>query len=296
MHARVLGSAAGGGFPQWNCGCAGCAAARAGQAAPRAETCIAIPPRDGSGWLVFGAPAAIAGLVARDAALAPTGARGTRIGAILLANGDLDQTLGLLTLRESQPLRVISTATVRRGFCVGNVLARTLQRTADQLRWDAMEIGEPRALAGWTVEAIEVPAKVPLHLHGTATPGPEDGVAYLLDDGAGRAVAVAPGVGGPCAGVDRLLDAADVVFFDGSFWSDDELAHEGAGARRARDMAHWPLGGPEGSLQRLARARGRVILVHVNNTNPILREDTAERRAVEAAGVTVAHDGMEVPL
>lgn len=251
----------------------------------------------GTDWLLVGAPASIATMVASTAALAPApGERGTKVRAILLCNGDLDQTLGLLALRESEPLTIISTDTVRRGFLEGNVLAKTLQRTPGQITWLSMKPGERRSMNGLQIEMVAVPGKVPLHLEGQLTPSDEDNVAYAIEDERGRSVVIAPSVASPSPAVSRILEEADLLFFDGSFWTDDELERRGAGKRRARQMGHWPLGGPEGSLQALASARGRRVLLHINNTNPILIEDSAEAAEVRAAGVEIGFDGMEIEL
>jgi pyrroloquinoline quinone biosynthesis protein B len=292
----VLGSGAGGGVPQWNCACAGCEAARNGYIPPRSEACVAIAAGDGGPgepWLLLGAPATAATLVARHPAIRPRPNGRSRIGAILLCNGDLDQTLGLLSLREGDSLHVLSTEAVKRGFLDENRLARTLERSPDQLRWRAVAPGERLACLAFELAALAVPGKVPLHLGDTVSPSAEDNVAWTVRCN-GKLVAFAPSVAAPTPAVSGLLDEADVVFFDGTFWFADELRRAGRGERGARDMGHWPLGGPEGSLEALERARGRRILVHINNTNPVLLPDSAERSLVERAGVEVAHDGMEI--
>jgi pyrroloquinoline quinone biosynthesis protein B len=292
----VLGSGAGGGVPQWNCACAGCQAARDGDIPPRAEACVAIAAGDGGPeepWLLLGAPAMAATLVARHPALRPGPNGRSRIGAILLNNGDLDQTLGLLSLREGDSLHVLSTEAVKRGFLDDNRLARTLERSPDQLRWRSVAPGDRVAHLGFELAAIAVPGKVPLHLGGVVSPSAEDNVAWTIREG-GKLVAFAPSVAAPTPAVSALLDEADVVLFDGTFWFADELRRAGRGERGAREMGHWPLGGPEGSLAPLGRARGRKILIHINNTNPVLLPGSTERSLVEIAGVEVANDGLEI--
>lgn len=313
VRVRVLGSAAGGGFPQWNCRCRNCRGVRAGtiKASPRREACLAVSA-DGADWFLLGATAEVRAQIESCPALHPPGpapaGRRSPVAGILLTNGDLDQCLGLLSLREEQPLHVYATERVRRGFTEANVLYRTLDRFPGQLTWHRLRPGEPCALeapperAGAAsplqVTALPVPGKVPLHLEGRLTPDPEDNVGLLIRAGtAGRSLAYLPSVAAASPAVHGLLRQADCVFFDGTFWSSDELIAEGLGRRRAEDLAHWPLAGPGGSLETLSGSpAARRFLIHINNTNPILRDDAPERQAVEAAGVEVAYDGLEVRL
>jgi pyrroloquinoline quinone biosynthesis protein B len=148
------------------------------------------------------------------------------------------------------------------------------------------------------VTAVAAPGKLPLHLESSRTPSAEDGIGLVLDDPrTGGRLAYFSGVAGPSPDIERAIAGAGAVFFDGTFWSSDELIAAGLGTRRAEEMAHWPIGGAEGSMRFLERSGARRrILIHVNNTNPILREDGAERRALAAAGVEVAEDGMELTL
>ena len=305
MQIRVLGSAAGGGFPQWNCGCPNCDGLRRGRiaAAPRTQASVAVSA-DGEAWFVLNASPDIRAQIEGFPPLHPRAARHSPIAGIALTSGDLDHCLGLLHLRESHPLVVYATESVRRGFTEGNVLYRTLERFPGQVTWRPLKPGQDEPLtradgrpSGLSVRALPVPGKQPLHLTGRRPADPADNVALLVRDAAGRALAYAPGVAAVTAEVRAVLDEADAVFFDGTFWSSDEMPALGLGDRRAEDMAHLPIGGPGGSLHALAGLRApRRIYIHVNNTNPILREDSAERRAVEAAGWTVAWDGMEVGL
>lgn len=314
MLARVLGAAAGGGFPQWNCGCSNCRGVREGaiRARPRTQASIAVSV-DLRSWFLFGASPDVRMQIERFPELHPRGARHTPIAGIILGHGDLDQCLGLLHLRESQPLTVYATAAVRRSFCEGNALYRTLERFPGQITWRELVLGQALALtdaagraSGLMIEAVPVPGKPPLHRQG-ATPDPPnppdagDTVGLFVRETARhRTLAYVPSVAGPAPELETLLTRADALFFDGTFWSGDELVRldpEGPGGRPATAMAHWPLGGEGGSLELLGRLPvRRRILVHINNTNPILREDSPEHRLVEAAGVEVAWDGMEVFL
>jgi pyrroloquinoline quinone biosynthesis protein B len=298
MHVRVLGSAAGGGFPQWNCGCANCRDVRAGDAQLRARTQDSIAvSADGHAWIVLNASPEIRAQIESFAPLHPRAPRDTPIAALVLTNGDLDHTLGLFSLRESHPITVVSTAAVRGGILEANVMVRTLQRFDGQLTWNALALDSPLAVAGVIVELFTVSGKRPVHLERVGDASPEDNVGVLATDGAGKRVAYLPGA----ASLDRAsrakIEGADLVLFDGTFWTADELTKPRLMNKRAEDMAHWPIGGEDGSLSALASLRaGRKVYTHINNTNPILREDSSERRAVEAAGIEVAYDGLTIEL
>jgi pyrroloquinoline quinone biosynthesis protein B len=217
----------------------------------------------------------------------------------VLTNGDLDHCLGLLSLRESHPLTVYATESVRAGFTAGNVLYRTLERFEGQVTWRGLGVDREQPLGDspLMISAIATPGNLPLHLKSLRAPSIEDNVGLVIRDSrTGKRLAYFSGVAGPSPALERAVAEADVVFFDGTFWSSDELIALGLGTRRAEEMSHWPLGGPEGSAAFLARQRGRTILIHINNTNPILREGSAERRALDAAGIEVATDGLEVSL
>lgn len=306
MRVRVLGSAAGGGFPQWNCGCPNCRGVRQGTiaAVPRTQESVAVSA-DGNAWFLLNASPEIRGQIESFPALHPRGPRDSPIAGILLTNGDLDHSLGLLSLRESYPVTVYATDRVRRGFTDGNVLYRTLERFEGQVTWRSLTPGREAALtgpggapSGLAVTAEALPGKPPVHLMGRFPPDREDNVGFrILERATGRVFAYLPGVAAVTPEVRRALAGAACVFFDGTFWSNDELIALGLGGQRAEDMAHLPIGGPGGSLAALADHRSaRRVYIHINNTNPILREDSPERAAVEAAGWTVARDGMEIEL
>jgi pyrroloquinoline quinone biosynthesis protein B len=304
MLIRVLGSAAGGGFPQWNCGCPNCRGVRAGKlkATPRSQECVAFSA-DGDRWFLLNCSPEIRQQIESFPPLHPRGPRHSPIAGILLTNGDLDHCLGLLSLRESHPLVLYATDRVRRGFTEGNVLFRTLDRFPGQVTWRVLELGREEELAdrdgqpsGLLAQAIAVPGKLPIHLEAGAMPDPADSVGFRIRERAsGRVLAYLSGVGAVTEAVRRALDGADCVFFDGTFWSRDELPALGLGTKRAEDMAHVPIGGPDGSLASFdGLAARRRIFIHINNTNPLLRDDSPERARAEAAGWEVASDGMEV--
>ena len=304
MHLRVLGSAAGGGSPQWNCGCANCADVRTGHAAirPRMQASAAVSG-DGQQWFLLNASPDVRAQIESFPALHPRRLRDTPIGGVVLSNGDVDACLGLFILREDQPLVVYASEAVERGLREHNALTRTLERRPGQLTWNRLRAGEVVPLvgaagpSGLTIEPVPVPGTVPLHLKGLAAPSPEDNLAFVLRDARGHSLLYAATVADRTPVLEDRARSADVVVFDGTFFRDDELTSLGLTTRSARDMAHWPLGGPEGSLRWLAQLPcRRKILTHINNTNPILRDGTPERDEVVAAGVEPAHDGLEVEL
>jgi pyrroloquinoline quinone biosynthesis protein B len=304
LYLRVLGSAAGGGLPQWNCGCANCAGVRTGHAALQARTqASAAVSADGQQWFLLNASPDVRAQIDSFPALHPRRLRDTPIGGIVLTNGDVDSVLGLFILREDQPLVVYASEAVERGLREHNALTRTLERRPGQLIWNRLRAGETVAMtgaagpSGLTIEAVPVPGTVPLHLKGLTAPSPEDNLAFVLRDAHGHSAMYAPTIAACTPLLEARARSVDALVFDGTFFRDDELTSLGLTTRSARDMAHWPLGGPEGSLRWLAQLPcRRKILTHINNTNPILRAGAPERDELIAAGVEAAYDGLEVEL
>jgi pyrroloquinoline quinone biosynthesis protein B len=233
-----------------------------------------------------------------NAPLHPRSPRHSPIRSVLLTNGDLDHVLGLFSLRESWPLVLYATAAVRRGLEEGNVICRTLHRFPEQAVWRDLELGREVAVEpGITVEARPAHGKLPVHLMGSGTPSPEDNVSLWIREARTGKTAVYMGATSSAEGVDTEVRGADCLFFDGTFWSSDELIALGLSQARAEDMAHLPIGGPQGSLARLSGAQvSRKVFTHINNSNPILVEGSRERLAVAASGWEIAYDGMEIPL
>jgi pyrroloquinoline quinone biosynthesis protein B len=277
VRVRVLGSAAGGGSPQWNCRCEVCEAARAGvRARPRTQSSLAIRGDDGPWFLVNASP----DLREQIETLRPApvdGVRASPIAGVLVTDAEIDHTAGLLLMRESPaPVRVFGDARIERAL--HSTLMRMLGRFCG-VDWQTLEAGREVPLDGFTVERFDV--------------GPASGYTFR----AGAVVTYAPALARVDDGVVARLAASDLVLVDGTFWRDDELPRLGVSDRSARDMGHVPLSGPGGTLEVLAGLeRPRKALVHINNTNPILFEDSPEREAVVHAGVEVAHDGLEVAL
>jgi pyrroloquinoline quinone biosynthesis protein B len=305
----VLGSAAGGGFPQWNCGCPNCVRARTDGASGhrRTQESVAISA-DGDEWFLLNASPEIRAQIESFEGLHPRAPRHSPISGIVLTNGDMDHVLGLLSLRESHPLFIYATDAVRRGFSEKNVLYRTLQRFPGQVTWVHLSFGRKTHLAlasgkpsGLTVTPVAVPGKPPVHLEGVAPATDEEGIGLLVqreatDETTQKTLAYFSSFGALTPEMEAVMRSADCVFADGTFWSNDELLRLGLGTKRAEDMAHAPVGGSGGTLQRLASMPGRRLFIHINNTNPMLFPDSAEAAEVRNAGVEVAHDGLEFTL
>ena len=280
MQVRVLGSAAGGGVPQWNCGCENCREARRGTGAvrPRTQETVAVSA-DGASWFLLNVSPEIRAQIESFPPLTPREPRHSPIAGLILTNGDLDHCLGLLSLRESHPLTVYATESVRDGFTGGNVLYRTLERFDGQVTWRALAVGEDAREqqlgdSGLTVTAIATPGKLPLHLETTCTPSPGDNIGLVIRDlRTGGRLAYFSGVAGPAPAIVRALADADVLFFDGTFWSSDELVRLGLGTRARRGHGAPAHRRPARQPRRLRRRRRAAQdLMHINNTNPILVE------------------------
>jgi len=298
VRIRILGSAAGGGFPQWNCHCPTCEAARVGvRAQPRTQSSLAIRGGEGPWFLVNASPDARQQIESLTPSLTD-GVRAPPIAGVLLTDAEIDHTAGLLLLRESAtPVRVFGAAGVERALTDGYPVLPILERYCGA-EWQTLEPGQARSLEGssLTVEPFEVGGDAPRYLSGCDVALEASG--FQFRDGASRGIVTyVPGLARLDDGVLTRLAASDLVLVDGTFWRDDELACLGIPGRSAQEMGHIPLSGPDGTLAALAGLeRPRKVLVHINNTNPILLEDSAEREAVVRAGVEVAHDGLEVEL
>lgn len=306
MRAIVIGSAAGGGFPQWNCGCPNCAGVREGRADLRGRTqdSVAVAASGAERFALVNASPDILAQIKATPALWPRAPRHTPIGAVVLTNGDMDHVLGLFSLRESQPLAIYATPPVWRGL-EASVLVRTLKRFEGQVVFRPLTIGEEVELRdaageslGLHMRAFAAPGKLPVHLMGHTTDSAEDNIGLSFRDGASSTPALA--YAAACAsleGIDRdMLAKHAAIMFDGTFFREDELVRLGLSKAVAKDMAHMPISSDRGSLAGLASVeprKTRKIFTHINNTNPILA-DTAERREVEAAGWEIAFDGMEI--
>jgi pyrroloquinoline quinone biosynthesis protein B len=290
----ILGAGAGGGLPQWNCGCANCVAAREGRIAPMSQSSIAVSG-NGRDWAVVNASPDIRAQLVAAPRLRPIGLRELPLRAVLVTNGDIDHVAGLLTLREGQAFTLFATAGILDTLAANPIFA-ALDPGLVERRPVALDV--PFALApGLEARLFAVPGKVPLYLEGPEVATDLEGeqtVGVELAAGGSRALYI-PG----CARITRALaerlHAAPLLLFDGTLWSDDEMIRLGLGSKTGRRMGHMPIAGPDGSMAALAPLGiGRRIFVHLNNSNPAV--DPASREAAEAraAGWEIARDGMEI--
>jgi pyrroloquinoline quinone biosynthesis protein B len=306
MKVKILGSAAGGAFPQWNCACANCSAVRAGTFTgnARTQTQVAVS-QDGRSWFLLGASPDLRTQIEATPELHPReGVRQSPIAGALLANADLDHVLGLLLLRELQPLRIHTTASVRRILREDNSMFAMLQRIANQTAWTDFEPGKQFYLcdaqgadSGLRCQAWSLSAHYPAYVSSTRqsqlVPG-EASLGFLIEGPSRSRLAYMPSVPELDDALFQQLDACDVLLFDGTFWSDDELIRVQGGGQTARQMGHVPV---EDTLTKLAGLRRpRKIFLHINNTNPMLNDVSPQYRQVRGAGWEVAEDGWQFDL
>jgi pyrroloquinoline quinone biosynthesis protein B len=298
LTAIVLGAAAGGGIPQWNCRCEVCRLAWSGdpRVKPRTQASLAVSA-DGEHWTLLNASPDLRAQIQANASLHPReGTRSSPIVSVVLTGAEIDQTAGLLSLRERSPFTLHGTAA-------------TLAAVADNPMFSALaaEVVSRRAIVpgerfqpgpGIEAELFIVPGKMPLYLEGDDPDTASESAANVgveISNGVSR-LAYVPGAAAITPAVKRRLARSDVLMFDGTVLADDEMIRAGTGSKTGRRMGHIPLDGPDGSLAALADLRARRILVHINNTNPILIDSSPERARVEAAGWEVAEDGLKVVL
>ncbi len=308
MRIKVLGSAAGGGFPQWNCGCSNCSRFRAGSFAGGARTQAQVAVSSSASlWLLLNASPDLRQQLLSNPEFAPADLRSTPIAAIILTSADTDCVLGLLHLREFQPLQIYATDSVRRVLTQENSLFRTLERSSPPVCWNALPLGRPipivylsnsNAAAPLCCRAVplygEFPDYVSRELRRTL-PKEEAVIAVELTDG-GKKFFYAPSLPGLSEGSKAVIGESDVALLDGTFWTDDELRQVRGEGKTAREIGHIPLSGPEGLFEQLEAPRTRRILIHLNNTNPVLDSGSPAHRQVCETGWEVSSDGMEIDL
>jgi len=298
LTAIVLGAAAGGGYPQWNCRCPVCRLAWEGDGRVRSATQASLTVSvDGAHWVLLNASPDLRAQLAATRALHPRdGLRHSPIAAAVLTGAEIDQIAGLLNLRERQPFALYGTPE-----CLAAVAANPMfdALSADVVPRHTVTPGAPFEPApGLTAELFAVPGKVPLYLErGEPEIGGESGATVGIEIAAGGArLAFVPGAAAMTPALRARLERAQAVLFDGTLFTDDEMIRTGTGAKTGRRMGHMPIAGDGGSLSALAGLSGRRIYIHINNTNPIHVAGSPERRKVEAAGWEVAADGMEIAL
>jgi pyrroloquinoline quinone biosynthesis protein B len=303
MFIQILGSAAGGGFPQWNCNCANCAGLRNGtlRANARTQSSIAISD-NGEDWILCNASPDIRAQLESFPKLQPArGPRDTAIGAIILLDSQIDHTTGLLTLREGCPHDVWCTDMVHQDLSTGFPLFKMLEHWNGGLRWN------PIALEGsFTIPVCPNLTLTPIPLRSSAppysphrnNPHPGDNIGLLIEDRkTGGKLFYAPGLGKVSPELLEIMRGADCLLVDGTLWRDDEMRVREVGTKLGSEMGHLQQSGPGGMIEVLdGMPAARKILIHINNTNPILDEDSAERAVLDQHGIEVSFDGMSIEL
>ena len=302
MRIRLLGTAAGGGVPQWNCNCPICREARSGtgRVQPRTQSSVAISVDD-QRWFLLNASPDICVQIEAFKPLQPSSVaiRGSPVQSVLLTNADLDHTLGLFLMREGEQLLVHATESVRNSLTQGISLSSTMAAFCG-IQW----INSPSELSpllnrdgsesGILYQTVSVGGRRPrFSLTTSQAMDPVVGYRFIDQKSRGRLLFL-PDVAVLDGKLNHLLTECDVLLFDGTFWSEDEMKQRGAGTLAASEMGHVPISGAGGSLQVLGQLDLKHrIYVHINNTNPILLEDSTERAAVLATGCMIGNDGME---
>jgi len=300
IRVRLLGTAAGGGLPQWNCACENCCAARAGKIASRTQSSVAVSA-DGVNWFLVNASPDLRTQIEATPALHPQkgSGRNSPIAGALLTNADLDHVLGLILLREGLPLPILATDAVQETLAgpldfealLGGFCGIRWQKAPPEFSTLRLRDSSP---SGLSVRTIFLPGGPPRFMKDARV---RDGhsVAFQITDEKGARLLIAPDVAEITPELQQALEQSDAVIFDGTFWSADELRRIDPHARLAHEMGHLPI--REGSLGVLGSIPARwKVFTHINNTNPILAEDSPERAAVIEAGILVGEDGLEFEL
>jgi pyrroloquinoline quinone biosynthesis protein B len=298
LTAIVLGAAAGGGFPQWNCRCPVCRLAWAGddRVTPRTQASLAVSA-DARHWVLINASPDLREQIAGNPELQPRDEpRGSPIAAVALTGAEVDQIAGLLTLRERQPFALFATAETLAAVQANPIFAVL---AADVVSRNAVSSGQNFAAArDLEAELFTVPGKPPLYLEGenpelAAETGANVGIELRAH---GKRLIYIPGAAAVTGALKARFAGADVVLFDGTLFTDDEMIRSGTGAKTGRRMGHMPIDGADGSLAALTGLAARRVFVHINNTNPILIAGSPERRKAEAAGWEIAEDRFRIVL
>ncbi|WP_088286799.1 pyrroloquinoline quinone biosynthesis protein PqqB [Ideonella sp. A 288] len=306
MRITVLGSSAGGGFPQWNCNCRNCAGLRAGtlRAKARTQSSIFVQPSDHADGVLFNASPDILDQIRSRPALQPGRAiRDTAIAGVVLMDGQIDHATGLFMLRErTSPLPLWCTDPVEEDLRQGNPVLRVLGHYCGVARQRIALDGpafEVPGVADLKFRAMPLASKAAPYSPHREQSVPGDNIGMTITDRrSGRSAFYAPGLGSIDPAVFDAMAGADAVLVDGTFWTDDEMIALGLSTKTARDIGHLPQSGAGGMVEWLGRlpARTRKLLIHINNTNPILDEDSPQRAALAAAGIEVCEDGMTIDL
>jgi len=296
FRAYILGAAAGGGLPQWNCGCDNCNLTRKGKIPSQTQSSLAVTG-DGMHWAILNASPDIRVQMERASILHPTDLRELPLSSVLVTNGDIDHVAGLLTLREMQPFTLFATGGIH-DVLNQNPMFDALNASVVTRTPIALEL--PFELApGLQATLFPVPGKVPLYLEGEQVQTDligEQTVGVKLEGG-GHTAYYIPGCAMLNDDLRDRLSGAELLFFDGTLWRDDEMVQAGLGQKTGKRMGHMSMSGADGSIAAFEdMGIARRIFVHMNNTNPVLRPNSAETAEAEAAGWTIGRDGMEIIL
>ena len=309
MRVKVLGSGAGGGFPQWNCGCSNCNGLRAAKlhGSPRTQTQIAFSVNSKAWFVLNASPDLRAQILATPELAPPEGTRHSPIAGVFLPSADVDSIMGLLHLREFTPFRIFATPAVQQIVRAENTIFRVLDRAMPPVQWLGISMrpqfarvdSDPREDSSFRCSAVPLGGAYPDYVSDAlrgSLPADQAVVGLLVEQGEKR-LFFAPSLPGQNQEWKKLAESSDLVFLDGTFWSDDELIRATGSGKTARAIGHLPLSGTDGLLQQFSgTGRGRRVLIHINNTNPILDEDSTEYHQVREMGWEIAHDGMEFVL
>src|SRR5260370_14475279 len=306
MHVKILGSAAGGAFPQWNCACRNCSSLRVGtfKGKARSQTQVAIS-EDGHSWLLLGdSPYLRTQIEATPQSHPRSGARQSPIAGVVLTNADIDHVLGLLLLRELQPFCVYATHSIRRILLEDNSMFAMLNRVPDQVQWVDIVPRQPFSLdtvrgivSGLTCESIRLSVHYSAYIsqeRAAQLVSSEALLGLIIESPSGKRLAFMPAVPQVDDALLKQLDSTDLLLFDGTFWSDDELIHVQGSGHTARRMRPTRLSSSHASLHKLASVRRpRKIFLHINNTNPILDPTSSQYAHARAADWQIAEDGWQ---
>lgn len=303
MKIHILGSAAGGGFPQWNCGCHNCRGVRSGQvqATPRTQSSIAVSTDD-EHWVLFNTSPDIRAQLEAFPQIQPRAdLRGTGITAIVYMDSQIDHTTGLLMLREGCPHDVYCTDNVYEDLTTGFPVFRMLESWNGGINRHRITVEEQftvPGIEGLRFTPVFLSSKAPPYSPHRDNPQPGDNIGIMIEDTASlKSAFYAPGLGSMEPHLVPYMNAADCLLVDGTFWRQDEMQVAGVGTKLASDMGHLPQSGDGGMIEVLSEFKQpRKILIHINNTNPILDENSAERAELTRHNIEVAFDGMEINL
>lgn len=302
MRIRILGSAAGGRFPQWNCGCGNCVAVRVGKFPGKARTQAQLAlSADGSSWFLAGASPDLAFQIESSTDLHPRALRDSPVAGVVLGSADLDHVVGLLLLRELQPLRVYAAPSILRILREENSMFRMLNRNETQVVWTSMNpnglfplLSTEGRSSGLQCEVHYLSGRYPKYTKVADLAPDEATAALFFESASGKRIAYIPVLDKLNDALLKKIHGADVLLFDGTFWSNDELRRVQGDGETAHEMGHIPV---EETMRLLKGIEvGRKMFIHLNNTNPILNEASLEYQAVRQAGWEVAEDNWQVEL